>query len=262
MGPHPQPVVVLTGASKGLGLAVASILLGSLKATVVAISRTRTPQLTQLATSHPHDLRIIDCNVTDEPALSQAISSVGTDYGRIDALILNAAALDPVGRIEDSNNSLDKWRTHFDVNVFSLLTAIKAALPSLRQSPIGGRIVFVSSGAATGGVAGWGAYNASKAAMNSICRTLATEEKGVISVAVRPGKVDTSMQLQIREQGGSHMVKTVHESFVREHAEGKLLPPDVPGHVIAGLALRAPSALSGQFVSWDGDECNDFRKHV
>lgn len=56
------------------------------------------------------------------------------------------------------------------------------------------------------------------------------------------------------------MDQAVYDSFVREHADGKLLPPDQPGHVIAKLALAAPSTLSGQFVSWDSEQCTSFRK--
>jgi hypothetical protein len=68
------------------------------------------------------------------------------------------------------------------------------------------------------------------------------------------------MQGEIRNRGAGNMDKATHESFVREHAEGKLLPPDVPGHVIAQLALAAPADISGKFLSWDSEECTPFRK--
>jgi NAD(P)-dependent dehydrogenase (short-subunit alcohol dehydrogenase family) len=98
------------------------------------------------------------------------MQSVPVKYGRLDALILNAATLHPLTRITSTDTPLDAWRTHFEVNVYSLVTALKAAVPSLRESPIGGKVIFISSGAAVGGVAGWGPYNASKAAMNSLNR--------------------------------------------------------------------------------------------
>ncbi len=107
---------------------------------------------------------------TDELAFTQAIQSVPVKYGRLDALILNAATLHPLTRITSTDTPLDAWRTHFEVNVYSLVTSLKAAVPSLRESPIGGKVIFISSGAAVGGVAGWGPYNASKAAMNSLNR--------------------------------------------------------------------------------------------
>ena len=107
---------------------------------------------------------------TDELAFTRAIQSVPAKYGRLDALVLNAGTLDPMTRIASTNTPLDAWKTHFEVNVYSLVTALKAAAPSLRESPNGGKVIFVSSGAAVGGVAGWGPYNASKAAMNSLNR--------------------------------------------------------------------------------------------
>lgn len=106
---------------------------------------------------------------SDEPSLARAISQAEQHFGHIDGLILNAAVLEPLCRIGDST-ALSAWKTHFDVNFFSLITAIRSALPALRRSDIGGRIVFVSSGSAVKGTAGWGPYNASKAAMNSLCR--------------------------------------------------------------------------------------------
>lgn len=107
---------------------------------------------------------------TDELGFTGAIQSVPAKYGRLDALVLNAGVLDPMTRITSTDTSLDAWKTHFETNVYSLVTALKAAAPSLRESPNGGKVIFVSSGAAIGGTAGWGPYNASKAAMNSLNR--------------------------------------------------------------------------------------------
>lgn len=75
-----------------------------------------------------------------------------------------------MGKIASPDIPLDAWKHHFDVNFFSLITALRATLPELRKSELGGKVVFVSSGSATGSTAGWGPYNASKAALNSLCR--------------------------------------------------------------------------------------------
>jgi len=235
-------------------------LLGTFNATVVAISRTRTPELDALATAHPKTLQVVQCDITDEPAFTAAIQSVPAKHGHLDGLILNAGTLEPLTRVASADTPLDAWRTHFEVNVYSLITALKAAVPPLRDSPKGGRVVFVSSGAAVGGTTGWGPYNASKAAMNSLNRTLAEEEKGkIVSVAVRPGKVDTDMQGGLREFGGLHMANDFHQSLIREKTEGRLLKPEQPGYVIAALSLHAPESLSGEFVNWDDERCRELR---
>ncbi|KAI0307148.1 NAD-P-binding protein [Multifurca ochricompacta] len=251
-------VVIITGASRGIGLAATSVLLETFEATVVAISRTRTPELEALGTAHPKTLEIVQCDITDEPSFTMAIQSVPARYGRLDGLILNAAALEPMTRIASTETPLDEWRTHFEVNVYSLIVALRAAIPSLRESPNGGKVIFVSSGAAISGIAGWGPYNASKAAMNSLNRTLATEERGkIVSIAIRPGKVDTTMQGAIRELGGVHMSAGVHDGFVREKREGLLLKPEDPGRVIARLIVNAPESLSGEFINWDDERCKE-----
>lgn len=149
---------------------------------------------------------------TDEAAVFEAVALAEKTYQHVDGLILNAGTLDPLCRIGD-DTPLSAWKTHFDINFFSLVTALKATLPALRKSDIGGKVVFVSSGAAVKGNAGWGPYNAGKAAMNGLCRcfvhcfssvrhytdgrhrTLAAEEPNLISVAVRPGMVDTEVRL-------------------------------------------------------------------
>jgi NAD(P)-dependent dehydrogenase (short-subunit alcohol dehydrogenase family) len=107
---------------------------------------------------------------TDEVAFTKAIQSVPVKYGHLDALVLNAATLDPMMRIASADASLDAWRTHFEINVFSVITGLKAAVPSLRESPSGGKVIFVSSGAAVSDTVGWAPYNASKAAMNALNR--------------------------------------------------------------------------------------------
>lgn len=104
----------------------------------------------------------------NETSLTDVISTFIKTHNRLDGLVLNAGVLEPLGPIDDDTVSLDAWKSHFDVNFFSLIPALRASLSALRSAQ--GRIVFVSSGAAVGGVAGWGPYNASKAALNSLCR--------------------------------------------------------------------------------------------
>ncbi|KAF5387767.1 hypothetical protein D9615_000472 [Tricholomella constricta] len=250
-----KPVIVITGASRGIGLAVTRLLLKDFNARVVALSRSQTPELLALASD---DLLIVPCDIASESALTDAIARAERMYKQIDGLILNAGILDPLGTI-GSDAPISAWKNHFDVNFFSLVTALKAALPALRKSEMGGRVVFVSSGAAVKASTGWGPYSASKAAMNSLCRTMAEEEPSIVSVALRPGMVDTSMQSTLRANENSALADKDHDKFVKAYNEGKLVKPEDAGHVIAAMALRAEHALSGQFVSWDSDECKPYR---
>ncbi|KAG1871621.1 hypothetical protein F4604DRAFT_1769108 [Suillus subluteus] len=252
------PVVIITGASRGIGLAVTRSLLKEHNAHVVTISRTRTPELSQLIQEHEQSLLTLECDIANELALKIAITRGKDHFGQIDGLILNAATLDPMGRIDNADITLDDWKSHFDINFFSLITAIRASLPGLRESK--GRIIFVSTGAALRGMSGSGAYCASKAAMNSLSRMLANEEPSIVSLALAPGGVDTAMQAVLRDTGAQHMKATDHKNFIDAYNKGILVNPHDVGYVIAALSLRAPLSLTGQFVKWDNEECREFRR--
>jgi NAD(P)-dependent dehydrogenase (short-subunit alcohol dehydrogenase family) len=130
--------------------------------------------------------------------------------------------------------------------IYFSLSKAKAALPHLRESK--GKIIMVSSGAAIAGYTGWGLYGATKASINHLALTLDNEEPDVTSIAIRPGMVDTKMQVELREDFFSKLGKD-GEKFTNAYKNGKLLKPEQPGHVIAKLALDAPHDLSGKFLT-------------
>ena len=68
------------------------------------------------------------------------------------------------------------------------------------------------------------------------------------------------MQALIREQGPSTMPAATLKRFTDAFEQNKLAAPEDAGHVAAALALKAPRSLSGQFVSWDAEECKPFRR--
>jgi NAD(P)-dependent dehydrogenase (short-subunit alcohol dehydrogenase family) len=97
-----------------------------------------------------------------EPKLAKDLVSVANErFGRLDSLIINHGSLDPVKKIADSSPA--EWRQAFDINVFSAVGMVQAALPSLRKSK--GRVVLTSSGAATG------AYQGASSPLLSLCRS-------------------------------------------------------------------------------------------
>lgn len=106
--------------------------------------------------------------------------------------------------------------------------------------------MFTSSGAATGAYTSWGAYGSSKAALNSLARHIAVEEPDIVSVAISPGRVDTDMQRELREQGTA-MSNKDYETFKADFEEGRLIKPEQPGRVIARLAVDAKPELSGKY---------------
>ncbi|KAJ3286612.1 hypothetical protein HK104_008952 [Borealophlyctis nickersoniae] len=250
-----SPVVLLTGASRGLGLATATALLER-NARVFAVSRTPLSALPEhLQRASPTTFRYLELDLSNPGAAARAVQETLSHFGGINAVIHNAGALQPLARIADADMS--EWRKLFEVNFFCGVELIQAALPHLRklgdaQSGADmGRIVIVSSGAAVKASVGWGPYCTSKATVNMLVSGLGLEEKNVISVAVRPGVVDTEMQTYIREKGQSVMDPEGYERFTRMKEHGMILPPELPGTAIAQLALAATKEMSGQFVNWD-----------
>jgi len=248
------PTILLTGASRGIGLATLKVLLEVFHAKVVTISRSVSKELAQLAEIHSDDLVVLQGDIAERSINFLAVAAALEKFHRLDAVILNAAVLQ-LGKVASQELEVEKWRALFDVNFFSLLHTIHAAVPELRKTK--GTIVFVSSGAAVRGIPGWGPYSASKAAMNSLTATLSVEESEITSIAIRPGRVDTAMIDQIRgDEGAAAMGYDLHTGFV----QSEFIPPDKPGYVIAALAARqAPKALSGGFYSWNEPDLADYQ---
>lgn len=239
-----MPTVIVTGASRGLGRAIATDL-ARRGATVVATARSAAA-LADLAADVP-GVEVHAGDIADHQTQRAVVDLALRVSGSIDALVNNAAMLEPIARMADADP--DEWARHLAVNVVAPISLTALAMPALREA--GGRVVNISSGAATRTLAGWGAYCTAKAALKMATEMLADEEPDVIAVSVRPGVVDTAMQATVRSKGRSVMTEAGHDQFLSLHEEGRLLDPAVPGSAIAALALHAPPSMSGAFVSWD-----------
>ncbi len=188
-------IAVITGASRGIGAAVAKRFAAE-GAHVVLIARTvggleevddairqagGTP-----ATLVPQDLREFD-------AIDRLGASLYERFGHIDILVGNAGVLGtlgPVGHIRP-----DDWAEVIDINLTANWRLIRSLDPLLRQSDAG-RAIFVTSGAAARPHAYWGAYAISKAALEMLVRTYAAEigKTPVRANLIDPGAVRTVMR--------------------------------------------------------------------
>ncbi|KAH7037515.1 short-chain dehydrogenase [Microdochium trichocladiopsis] len=245
---------IVTGASRGLGLAIAQILLRS-SHNVFLVARSDA-DMKRLKQENPGTVDYLAADLADFSTASSIIQATVKAFGKVDGIVVNHGVLAPITKISES--SAEEWRRCYDINVFSAVALMKEAIPELRKTK--GRVVFISSGTAFGTIAAWGSYGTSKAALNHFNAMLAAEEPDITSVAISPGKVDTDMQKQIREEGQSGMTAAVHASFVDEHETGRLLPAELPGSVIAKLVERAPKDLSGKHFRWNQEDLADFQQ--
>jgi NAD(P)-dependent dehydrogenase (short-subunit alcohol dehydrogenase family) len=241
-------VLLITGASRGLGAAVARTAAG-IGAAVVLNARSAAPlqKLRDEIKDNGGEALALPGDVGQLETCRRLIAESIAAFGRLDSLVNNAAVIDPIAPIATADPH--GWQTAVAVNLLGPMWLTQAALPHLRRRQ--GRVINVSSGAADYGIPGWAAYCTTKGALNQFNRVLAEEEPAVTAVAVRPGVVDTAMQVDIRQKGATGMPEDAHGRFVELHRQGNLLPPEKPGRAIALLALHAPAAWSGRFLSWD-----------
>jgi len=225
--------VIVTGASRGIGLSIVKSLLEK-SVNVVGISR-----------SDPgvkHDkFTFIQGDICDVQVQKRSLEAAGN----VQALIHNAGVL-PLSRMADFD--ANEWKRAMDINVYAPLQFTAFALKHLQE---GARVIFVSSGAAVSGYEGWGAYCSTKAALLLAGKCLAKEQPDLLVLSIRPGVVDTEMQAQIRTSGSS--MGNDLEKFIQLKETGKLLSPDVVGKRIATIALNTglSQQLSGELINWD-----------
>jgi NAD(P)-dependent dehydrogenase (short-subunit alcohol dehydrogenase family) len=174
-----MPVAIVTGASRGFGLALTNDLAAD-GWDVVIDARSPLP-----AGAHLHP---VPGDVTD-PAHRQAL--IDATGGRLDLLVNNASALGPSPLPRLADHPLDVLADVYATNVVAPLGLLQVALPLLRASS--GAVVNITSDAAVEPYETWGGYGSSKAALDQISRVLGAEEPGVRVYAFDPGDMRTQM---------------------------------------------------------------------
>ncbi len=244
-------VILVTGASRGIGAATVQHLLDK-GCRVAGAARSPAP-LEAMAAASGDRFWPMTGDVSRGADCRRLVDDTVARFGRLDALVNNAGILGPVARLADA--APEAWEHNLAVNLLGPFHLAQAAIPHLRASH--GRIVTVSSGAAVKAIEGWSAYCVAKAAVTHLTRLLAAEESAIVSVALRPGVVDTGMQAQIREEGAAAMTSEKTDYFKRLKSDGELLDPAVPARRIAWLALNAHRDLSGRFLDYDDPQIAD-----
>jgi NAD(P)-dependent dehydrogenase (short-subunit alcohol dehydrogenase family) len=179
---------MITGASRGLGLALARRLVDD-GWKIVVDARTAGDLAAAFAGFDPARVVTVAGDVASEEhrlALRRAVVALGG----VDAIVHNASRLGPSPQPSLDSYPLDVFRDVYSVNVFAPLRLTQLLLPHLRA---GGRIVFVTSDASVEAYEGWGGYGSSKAALDHIAAVLAAENPDFAVYAVDPGDMNTRM---------------------------------------------------------------------
>ncbi|MCF0041044.1 oxidoreductase [Dyadobacter fanqingshengii] len=179
----------VTGASKGLGLTLVQKLLAS--GNKVAATSRSLEDLQKAVGNDSTQFLPLATNLKSEASVQEAIEKTVAHFGRID-VVVNNAGYGLLGSVEELSDS--EVRDNFEVNVFGIFTVIRKAMPYLRAQRSGHILNISSIGGFMGGFPGFGAYCATKFAVNGLSESLAEEVRafGVHVTIVEPGYFRTN----------------------------------------------------------------------
>jgi NADP-dependent 3-hydroxy acid dehydrogenase YdfG len=211
-----MPTAMITGASRGLGAAIARALASTHTLFLAGRPSARLDELAEEfgATTWPIDFEDLD-----------AIPAVVEPIVEVDVLVHNAGVAYP-GRVSES--TVDEWQSTMQVNVIGPFALTLALLPALRTA--GGHVVFVNSGSGINASPGLASYSASKFALRGFADSLRNDEPSLRVTSVHPGRIATVMQEGLVAYEG------------REYKPEQFLSPETVAKVIADAVNAPPDA--------------------
>ena len=236
-------VAIVTGGTRGIGLATAKALLTE-GCTVVVCGRSKD----SLQAAEAEGLVALPADLSDPGQIEGFVGEVHSRFGRLDILVNNVGGSLGGGGFQAS--TIDQWRRVFELNVFSALIASKAAVPLMQQQRWG-RIIHISSiWGKEGG--GGSAYNAAKAAMISLSKSMARDlaKDGILVNTVAPGSTwfpggGWDKRMQADPEGIAKFVQT-------DMPLGRFGAPEEVARMVVFLASEAASLVTGSCIVVDG----------
>jgi NADP-dependent 3-hydroxy acid dehydrogenase YdfG len=226
-------VVVITGASSGLGEAAARLL--SAEGAKVVLGARRTDRLKSLADEFNGDDRnalAVATDVTDREQVKKLVDKAAKEFGRVDVMINNAGIMPraPLERL-----TIDDWDRTIDVNIKGVLYGVAAALPHMIEQK-SGQMIFVSSVAGHKIGPDFAVYAATKHAVRALAEGFRQEVKpyNIRTTIISPGAVDTELPDSVTETDVAEKIRQYYsdiaipsDSFAQAVAFAVNQPDDV-----------------------------------
>lgn len=230
-------VVVITGASRGIGAAAARAFAKS-GAQVAVLARSEA-RIADLANEIGSNTLAVRCDVADWASVQAAIATVMQRFGHLDVLVNNAGVIEPIAALAETDPV--EWSRAIGINLTGVYHGLRGVLPIMRAQGTG-TVITVSSGAAHNPYEGWGAYCAAKAGAAMLTRSAHLEERarGIRVLGLSPGTVATDMQIKIKASG----VNAVSQLDPAVH-----IPPEWPARALVWMCSSASDAWLGRDVS-------------
>jgi NAD(P)-dependent dehydrogenase (short-subunit alcohol dehydrogenase family) len=237
-------VIAISGGASGIGLATAK-LLAEEGNQLVLLDLNGDAATAALGELEGEGHLAIATDVTSTESVDAAFATIGEHYGRLDGMLAAAGIVDPAPSATATDASLERL---IDIHLMGAIRMSRAAYPLLRESPQGA-IVYMSSMGARLGVAERLGYNAAKAGIEGVTRTLAVEwvPDGIRVNAVAPAWVKTPAIAGLIDSG--YLDPTPVE---KRTPLGRFADPREIAEVIAFLLAPASSYITGQSITVDG----------
>jgi len=240
-------VAVVTGGAMGIGYAICEHLAEE-GARIVVADRANAGQAAEKLKSRGFDAIGVDADVSSEGDTENLAAAALEAYGTLDVLVNNAAIFSTIQQKPFEQLSVQDWRSILDVNVIGQFLCCRAVLPAFRKQG-GGRIINISSGVAFKGNPNMLHYVATKGAVVSMTRAMATElgEDNVLINSVAPGFTLSEGVLKNPELAERSSKFSIKGRALRRD----MLPNDVVG-AVAFFAGPGSSFITGQTLVVDG----------
>jgi NAD(P)-dependent dehydrogenase (short-subunit alcohol dehydrogenase family) len=237
-------VVAITGASRGIGLAIANRFAAQGNQLALNYLDSGEPLARVIATARANggDGVAIQADISQHEQARAFIAAAESRYGRIDVLVNNAGILICV---PSEQCSWDQWQRTIAVNLSGTWSCLNAALPGMMQRR-SGRIINISSELGLIGYPSYAAYCASKGGVIALTKAVAKEMApyGILVNSVAPGPVETDMLI--------HDSNEYHDAARSQLPLGRFGQPDEIAAMVEALAADAGSFMVGQIVSPNG----------
>ena len=240
-------VCLVTGASRGIGAAIAAAIANMGARVVVHFghSKALADQVAERLSGDGH--LVLGTDLADPSAASGFISELVSQTGRLDVLVNNAGIFDPHPPLEvDAGEWLEKWRETLAVNLVSPAALCHAAANVMAEQG-GGRIINVGSRGAFRGEPDCPAYGASKAGLHAMSQSLALAlaPRGILVYAVAPGWVETDMAREFLDSEAGAGIKA-------QSPLGRVARPEEIAETVCFLASSQADFLTGSIIDVNG----------
>ncbi|MFT3842936.1 MAG: SDR family NAD(P)-dependent oxidoreductase [Myxococcaceae bacterium] len=232
-------VILVTGASSGIGAAIAEQL---------AAQGHRVYGTGRKVSGEKGGVKLLPLDVTDDASVRACVDAVIKDAGQIDVLVNNAGYL-LAGALEEC--TLEQARAQLETNFFGVVRMVNAVLPQMRLRGAG-KIINISSLAGMVPVPFWGFYNASKFAVEGYSETLRLELKpfGIKVAMVEPGAIKTPLYAQPKGQPMAAYSPWRDRALkTMKGFEEKAPGPEVVGKVVAKLVAQKNPSLRNRITT-------------